>query len=200
MFGSVRFRFLKPETDWTEPNWTGSTSQHLKKITINRIFSNPKVTFTHQSPPLPSLLCISYYLSLYSPRWFFSPPSTIYETFVLLWLLSGKHGFLRKQRLINNGFFMRDVCLFVFVGSGGWIPDPLSPFLVVSCSSPLWFLGFPFLWSLGSLLFCLSGFVSSFPLWFYKAKPREKFDLYLSGIVILYADNYYYFFALCLVG
>jgi len=34
--------------------------------------------------------------------------------------------------------------LFVFVGSGGWNPDPLSPFLVVSCSSTLWFLGFPF--------------------------------------------------------
>jgi hypothetical protein len=37
--------------------------------------------------------------------------------------------------------------LFVFVGSGGWNPDPLSPFLVVSCSSPLWFLGFPFVGS-----------------------------------------------------
>jgi len=118
-----------------------------------------------------------------------------------LWLLFGKHGFLRKQRLINNGFFVRDVCLFVFVGSGGWNPDPLFLFLVVSCSSSLWFLGFPFLWSLGSLLFCLSGFVSSFPLWFYKAKPREKFDPYLPLfgfppliLVILYVDNYFIFF------
>jgi len=64
-----------------------------------------------------------------------------------MWLLPGKHGFLRKQRLIKDGFFVRDVCLFVFVGSSGWSLDPLSHFFVVSCSSPLWFLDFPFVGS-----------------------------------------------------
>jgi hypothetical protein len=30
-FGSIRFRFLKSKTDWTEPNRTGSTRPILKK-------------------------------------------------------------------------------------------------------------------------------------------------------------------------
>jgi len=34
----------------TEPVQPANT---LKKTTINRIFSNPKVTFTHQPPPSP---------------------------------------------------------------------------------------------------------------------------------------------------
>jgi len=64
--------------------------------------------------------------------------------------------------------------LFVFVGSGEWNPDPLSPFLIVSCSSPLWFLGFPFvcfcwIWWMAWNPDPLSPFLvvsCSSPLWF----------------------------------
>ena len=159
MFGSVRFRFLKPETDWTEPNWTGSTSQHLKKITINRIFSNPKVTFTHQPPPSPPFhsLHISLSLTLLSTLIFLSSLYSLWD-FCLAVILPRKHGFLRKQRLINNDFFVRDVCLFVFVGS--WWMKPRSSLFFSSC-----FLFCP------SLVFGFSlSLVSRFPpflsLWF----------------------------------
>jgi len=79
--GSVRFRFPKSETDWTEPNRTGSPDQHLKKkTTINRMIFltlsqlcslhslNKKVAAPppfsmHLSLPLP-------FLSAYLPSFF----------------------------------------------------------------------------------------------------------------------------------
>ena len=110
---------------------------------------------------------------------------------------SWKARVLEKAEINQQWLFVRDVCLFVFVGS--WWMEPRSS-LSFSCC----FLFFPYL----VFGFSLS-LVSRFPLFMFLVlcplsssdfiRPNlERNSILIIGIMILYADNYCFIFLLCI--
>jgi len=75
------------------------------------MFSNPKLTFTHQPPLFPSLLCISHYLSLYSHLIFLPSLYSLWD-FCLAVVSSWKARVLKKAE-INQQWLFCERCVFV---------------------------------------------------------------------------------------
>jgi hypothetical protein len=126
--GSVRFRFLKSKTDWTEPNRTESVQpdQPLKKTTINRILFltlNLKLKlYSLHSLHIRAAASLLLYASLPSPSLCIPPPLLEKETELVL------HSLHRRAAVVPFSMHL----------------SPHPPFLSASlpssslCISPLW--------------------------------------------------------------